>query len=196
MRSHFSRDASLKLRLLTRFKKAVSSWDPEFQDLHQKVCNVVSWSDFFTTYWEFVSKLVPKLSVKPVCDFVCVSAGCSWVPHLRVEPHEVFAPTAAAESSQHGQGVQLPGGGSHGVQDAEHQDLIDYWCSCNNAKADFIIVVGLLLYFNSIVFCTCSCGSRSTREEEYTNLSLNLLPGGGTVEDLLEDYLKVRNTSP
>ncbi len=38
---------------------------------------------------------------------------------------------------------------------------------------------------------TCrSCGAGSTREEEYTNLSLNLSPGGGTVEQLLEDYLK------
>lgn len=42
----------------------------------------------------------------------------------------------------------------------------------------------------------CSCGKGSTREEEFTNLSLDLVPGGGSVEEMLEDYQKVRNTSP
>ncbi|XP_038556171.1 ubiquitin carboxyl-terminal hydrolase 37-like [Micropterus salmoides] len=35
----------------------------------------------------------------------------------------------------------------------------------------------------------CSCGARSTREEDFTNLSLNLVPGGSILE-MLQDYLK------
>ncbi|XP_034538109.1 ubiquitin carboxyl-terminal hydrolase 37-like [Notolabrus celidotus] len=38
---------------------------------------------------------------------------------------------------------------------------------------------------------TCkSCGVGSTRQEKYTDLSLDIALGGGTVEDMLEDYLK------
>ncbi|KAE8280598.1 hypothetical protein D5F01_LYC21161 [Larimichthys crocea] len=33
-------------------------------------------------------------------------------------------------------------------------------------------------------------GAASTTEEEYTNLSLDLLPRGGTVEEMLHHYLK------
>ncbi|XP_041815293.1 ubiquitin carboxyl-terminal hydrolase 12-like [Chelmon rostratus] len=38
---------------------------------------------------------------------------------------------------------------------------------------------------------TCkSCGEESIRQEEFTNLSLDLLPEGGTVMGMLEDYQK------
>ncbi|XP_034535470.1 ubiquitin carboxyl-terminal hydrolase 37-like [Notolabrus celidotus] len=38
---------------------------------------------------------------------------------------------------------------------------------------------------------TCKgCGVGSTRQEKYTDLSLDIALGGGTVEDMLEDYLK------
>ncbi|KAI9535288.1 hypothetical protein NQZ68_002842 [Dissostichus eleginoides] len=33
------------------------------------------------------------------------------------------------------------------------------------------------------------CGAGSTRVEEYTNLSLDMMPGGGNVEQLLKDYM-------
>ncbi|GLD62632.1 ubiquitin carboxyl-terminal hydrolase 37-like isoform X2 [Lates japonicus] len=37
---------------------------------------------------------------------------------------------------------------------------------------------------------TCkSCNAGSTREEDFTNLSLDLPPGGGTVEKMLDNYL-------
>ncbi|XP_018549315.1 ubiquitin carboxyl-terminal hydrolase 37 isoform X2 [Lates calcarifer] len=37
---------------------------------------------------------------------------------------------------------------------------------------------------------TCkSCGAGSTREEDFTNLSLDLPAGGGTVENMLDNYL-------
>lgn len=42
----------------------------------------------------------------------------------------------------------------------------------------------------------CRCGAVSITEEEFTNLSLDLIPGGGTVEEMLRCYLKVRNASP
>ncbi|CAJ1066759.1 ubiquitin carboxyl-terminal hydrolase 37-like [Xyrichtys novacula] len=38
---------------------------------------------------------------------------------------------------------------------------------------------------------TCKrCGAESKKQEEYTNLSLDLTPGGGTVEDMLQNYLQ------
>ncbi len=39
--SHLSSDGRHKIRLLAAFKRAVSAWAPEFQDLHQKVSKLV-----------------------------------------------------------------------------------------------------------------------------------------------------------
>ncbi|XP_056244273.1 ubiquitin carboxyl-terminal hydrolase 37-like [Seriola aureovittata] len=35
-----------------------------------------------------------------------------------------------------------------------------------------------------------SCGTGSAREEDFTNLSLDMIPGGGTVHEMIEDYQK------
>lgn len=37
----------------------------------------------------------------------------------------------------------------------------------------------------------CSCRAQSTREEEFTNMSLDLLPKGGSVHQMLEHNLNV-----
>lgn len=44
-----------------------------------------------------------------------------------------------------------------------------------------------------IVPLTCRCGARSVREEEFTNLSLDLVPGV-SVQQLLQDYQTVRTS--
>ncbi len=109
--SHFSSDGRHKIRLLAAFKKAVSAWAPEFHDLHQKV-----------------SKLVLGFVLSPLPDsfpsdfsiwlwlwWLCKSAGCSRVPHLRAGADEVFGPAAADDGSQRGHNLQLSSGGSPGV---------------------------------------------------------------------------------
>lgn len=67
-RSHLSRDVRHKIRLLNNFKNAVAAFNPEFDDLDQKVHNVVSC--FFCL---FVSPF-PGLSYvfKLLCVFVYV----------------------------------------------------------------------------------------------------------------------------
>ncbi|XP_035847886.1 ubiquitin carboxyl-terminal hydrolase 37-like [Sander lucioperca] len=48
------------------------------------------------------------------------------------------------------------------------------------------------MVFKMVNTRTCKrCGVGSSREEEFTNLSLDLVPGGGTVEQMLQDYLMV-----
>lgn len=42
-----------------------------------------------------------------------------------------------------------------------------------------------------IVSLMCRCGAQSIREEEFTNLSLDLVPGG-SVQQMLEEYQTVR----
>lgn len=56
----------------------------------------------------------------------------------------------------------------------------------------------LQLYLNSVylVFWWCRCGEGSIKEEEYTNLSLDLMPGKGSIDQMLANYLKVRHTFP
>ncbi len=41
----------------------------------------------------------------------------------------------------------------------------------------------------------CRCGAHSTRQEEFTNLSLDLVPGAST-EQMLQEYVKVSPTCP
>ena len=49
----------------------------------------------------------------------------------------------------------------------------------------------------AVILCTvplmCRCGAQSSRDEEFSNLSLNLVPGA-SVQDVLQNYLKVRCT--
>lgn len=49
-RSHLSRDVRHKIRLLNNFKNAVAAFNPEFDDLDQKVRNVVSWVFLFVCF--------------------------------------------------------------------------------------------------------------------------------------------------
>ncbi len=51
------------------------------------------------------------------------------------------------------------------------------------------------LHFMCIVCLMCRCGAQSKRQEEFTNLSLDLVPGS-SVEELLQEYLMVRSTCP
>ncbi|XP_032397569.1 ubiquitin carboxyl-terminal hydrolase 37 [Etheostoma spectabile] len=52
------------------------------------------------------------------------------------------------------------------------------------------------MVFKMVNTRTCKrCVVGSSREEEFTNLSLDLVPGGGTMEQMLQLYLMV-NTSP
>ncbi|XP_059215963.1 ubiquitin carboxyl-terminal hydrolase 37-like [Centropristis striata] len=46
------------------------------------------------------------------------------------------------------------------------------------------------MVFKMLNIRTCKrCGTESHREEEFTNLSLDLIPGGGSVEDMIKEYL-------
>ena len=47
--------------------------------------------------------------------------------------------------------------------------------------------------FMCIVPLKCRCGAQSKRQEELTNLSLDLVPGG-SVEKMLEEYQKVSSS--
>ncbi|XP_034754988.1 ubiquitin carboxyl-terminal hydrolase 37-like [Etheostoma cragini] len=48
------------------------------------------------------------------------------------------------------------------------------------------------MVFKMVNTRTCKrCGVGSSREEEFTNLSLDLVPGGGTMEQMLQLYLMV-----
>ncbi|XP_044073895.1 ubiquitin carboxyl-terminal hydrolase 37-like isoform X2 [Siniperca chuatsi] len=117
--SHLSSDARHKINLLDAFKKAVSVWAPEFQDLHQKDAH-----EFLTSVLEQMRCLGPRLQG--------MAASMGRVYSCPVEDHLVF--------------------------------------KMQNTR-------------------TCKrCSAGSTREEEFTNLSLDLVPGG-TVEQMLQDYL-------
>ena len=49
--------------------------------------------------------------------------------------------------------------------------------------------------FMCIIPLMCRCGAQSTRQEEFTTLPLNVVPGG-SVEQMLEEYLMVSFTWP
>ncbi|XP_071349293.1 ubiquitin carboxyl-terminal hydrolase 37-like isoform X2 [Trachinotus anak] len=119
-RSHFSVDRHHKLCLLAAFKKAVSLWNPEFKDLHQKDAH-----EFLTSVLDQMRCLGQQLQV------LASSIGSTY--SCPVEGHLVF--------------------------------------KMQNTR-------------------TCkSCGAESTREEEFTHLSLDLVPAHGTVQQMLEHYL-------
>ncbi|XP_071330085.1 ubiquitin carboxyl-terminal hydrolase 37-like isoform X1 [Trachinotus anak] len=118
--SHFSTDVRHKTRLLSTFKKAVSLWNQEFEDLHQKDAH-----EFLTAVLQQVRCLGLQLQV--LAPSIDRTYSCP------VEDHLVFK-------------------------------------MLNTRKCK-------------------SCHAESSREEDFTNLSLHLVPGAETVQRLLECYL-------
>lgn len=80
------------IHLLIAFKDAVSVWSQSSRILIRK-CMILRFYGLSFHHFPSVCKLL--------CVILCISAGCSLVPHLRTIPEEVFGPRRGQNLQPH-----------------------------------------------------------------------------------------------